>query len=231
MWCKVAFQLPAAMFEGDKSTVESVADEISEAYLVQVKQQIDKKQEMLDRAMNQSMMTSASAAAQMEQKVQRIKNEISDLQYKQRNFRSVSDIEESDLLPLKQKLMYRAQDIELRLKVLCSVEFAGRTLEVYTESIDGAGDRQGANKWPISKATEVDIRVPIFTEMWREGRNEVEGILRYEVAVKLPPSNMDQGALLVDLFELYIHDAKEDITGLLAIYEADAYNVYFRNVD
>ena len=28
---------------------------------------------------------------------------------------------------------------------------------------------------------------------------------------------MDQGALLVDLFELYIHDAKEDITGLLAI--------------
>ena len=83
--------------------------------------------------------------------------------------------------------MYRAQDIELRLKILCNVEFSGKTLEVYTESIDGAGMRQGANKWPISQSTEVDIRVPIFAEMWREGRNEVEGVLRFAVAVKLPP--------------------------------------------
>ena len=58
------------MFEGDKSTVDSVADEIQEQYLVQVKQQIDKKQEMLDRAMNQSLASvSASAVQQMEQKV------------------------------------------------------------------------------------------------------------------------------------------------------------------
>jgi len=63
------------------------------------------------------------------------------MKLKLQNFRSISDIEESDLMPLKQKYMYRAQDIELRLKILCSVEFEGKTLEVFTESIDGAGER------------------------------------------------------------------------------------------
>ena len=133
----------------------------------------------------------------------------------------ISDISEEELLPLKQKFMYRARDIELRLKILCNVEFDGKTLEVYTESIDGAGQRQGANKWPISQSTEIDIRVPIFTEMWREDRNEVEGVLRFSVAVKLPPSNCDLGALQVDQFELYIHDAHNDIEGKLAHYHAD----------
>lgn len=85
--------------------------------------------------------------------------------------------------------MYRAQDIELRMKILCSCEYHGKTLEVYTESIDGAEKRQGANKWPISQSTEIDIRVPIFTEMWREDRSEVERMLKYSVVVKLPPSN------------------------------------------
>ena len=51
----------------------------------------------------------------------------------------ISDISEEELLPLKHKFMYRARDIELRLKILCNVEFDGKTLEVYTESIDGAG--------------------------------------------------------------------------------------------
>lgn len=149
---------------------------------------------------------------------------------KKLNITDIEEIDETELRPLKQKFMYRARDIELRLKILCNVEFSGKTLEVYTESNDGAGNRQSANKWPISQSAEIDIRVPIFAEMHREGRVR-SGALGSSVTVKLPPTNMDMGALIVDQFELYIHDAENDILGKLGQYNADAHSGLFTCVN
>ncbi len=75
---------------------------------------------------------------------------------------------------LEKKHKYRVKDIELRMKILCDVEIEGKMLDVYTECLDGAGEKQGANKWVISKATEIDFRIPIFNELYREDRPKFE---------------------------------------------------------
>ncbi len=75
---------------------------------------------------------------------------------------------------LEKKHKYRVKDIELRMKILCDVEIEGKMLEVFTECIDGAGEKIGANKWVISKATEIDFRIPIFNELYREDRPKFE---------------------------------------------------------
>jgi len=37
--------------------------------------------------------------------------------------------------------MYRVNEIELRMKILCDVEVEGKMLDVYTECLDGAGEK------------------------------------------------------------------------------------------
>ena len=118
--------------------------------------------------------------------------------------------------------MYRVNEIELRMKILCDVEVEGKMLDVYTECLDGAGEKQSTNKWIISKATEIDFRVPIFNELWRPERPQFQQKLKNSVVVSLPRKNLNKGALLIDLFELYIHDCENDISGDLAIYRASA---------
>lgn len=123
--------------------------------------------------------------------------------------------------------MYRESDIELRMKIVCSSEIYDQTLVIDVNSLDAVGGLQGSKAYPVNGASEMDKKVPIFSEFSRVGREEFETMLKYSVSVRMPPINMDQGALLIEFFELYIHDCKRDIQGHLCKYKANYSNRNF----
>ena len=97
------------------------------------------------------------------------------------------------------------------MKIVCSPEIKGKTLIVDVVRIDGGNAKQGTRSFAVTGDAELDILIPIFTEFRREDREEYESKLKYSVVFRLTPISMDCGALLIEYFELYIHDCKRDI--------------------
>lgn len=79
-----------------------------------------------------------------------------------------------------------------------------------------------AAKKIVGEPVEIDIRVPIFDDL-KKALAEKSKNLTASIMLKMPvvDKNLNQGALLVDLFELYIHDCQNMIQGPLGRYVAD----------
>jgi len=102
----------------------------------------------------------------------------------------------------------RKDDIELRLKVICTSEIRSSRLKVEIQQKDGEGVAQNTTKLHVCGATEMDCKVPIFLELERKNRSEAETHLSWSIAINLPKHNLNKGALLIEQLELYIHDTK-----------------------
>ena len=107
------------------------------------------------------------------------------------------------------------------MKLYCGAEIEGKTLEIFIESLNGQGEKQKASTFHVVDQKECDILIPIYNEIKRLGNTGHDYKIKNSVRVVLPASNMNNGALLIDTFELYIHDCKNDITGPLGRYVAN----------
>ena len=86
---------------------------------------------------------------------------------------------------------YRENEIELRIKIVCSSEISDHTLVIDVNCSDAVGGLQGSKAYGINGASEMDKLVPIFSEFSRVGREEFETMLKYSITVRMPSINMD----------------------------------------
>ena len=124
----------------------------------------------------------------------------------------------------KWKHAYRKDEAELRFKVICSTELRGQTLKLETASSDSDEKALATQIKEATGNTEVDIRVPIEKVIKREGGpgSSKTVLISMRIAL-LRDENLNKGALIIHQYELYIHDKKNDIKGLLGDYKA-SYN-------
>ena len=109
------------------------------------------------------------------------------------------------------------------MRILCRTEIPEAIMHLIVKcKTEDTDDEKFIDKFTVQGQGEIDFEIEIFEDLKNHEDLLRKRLIRSCVTIQLPSENMDKGALLLDMFELYLLDINNNFEGNLAKYVADA---------